>query len=77
MNETENDRLRRAVERLMDGQREALDVLEQALEGAYGEAEGPGEYGPDENTLAELQDILAGASSDASAILETDEEAEA
>ena len=33
MNGTESERLRRAVERLMDGQREALEVLKAPLDG--------------------------------------------
>jgi hypothetical protein len=62
MNETENDRLKRAVERLMDGQMEALDVVRQALEG--GGAEG---------ALEDLEDILEGSSEDANTILGVDE----
>jgi hypothetical protein len=67
MNETENDRLRRAVERLMDGQREALDVVvRQMLEDE-----------PTEDALGDLEDILEGASEDANAILGTAEGDEA
>jgi hypothetical protein len=62
MNETENDRLKRAVERLMDGQREALDVVRLALEG--GGAKG---------ALEDLEDILEGSSEDANTILGVDE----
>jgi hypothetical protein len=46
VNGTEDERLRRAVERLMDGQREALEVLRQTLdsqapaEDALGDLEG-------------------------------------
>jgi hypothetical protein len=44
--------LRRAVERLMDGQREALEVIRRALEG---------EAPPAEDALGDLEDILEGA----------------
>lgn len=63
MNETENERLRGAVERLMDGQREALEVLRQALDDDV----------PTEDTLGDLEDILVGASEDVRAILGIDE----
>ncbi len=63
MNETENDRLRRAVERLMDGQREALQVLRQTLDDDV----------PTGDALGDLEDILVGASEDARAILGIDE----
>jgi hypothetical protein len=33
VNGTESERLRRATERLVDGQREALEVLRRALDG--------------------------------------------
>ncbi len=63
MNETENDRLRRAVERLMDGQREALEVLRQTLDDDV----------PTGDALGDLEGILVGASEDARAILGIDE----
>ena len=66
MSEGELDGLRRAVERLMDGQREALEVLRRAL---GGEARA-------EEALEELEDILQGALDDARAILGTEEEGE-
>jgi len=60
MNEGELDRLRRAVERLINGQREALEAIEQAFE----EREGI-----EQETLVDLQDILEGAYEDARSIL--------
>jgi hypothetical protein len=63
MNETNNDQLRRGLQRLMDGQREALEVLRQALEGEM----------PTEDALRDLEDILEGASDDTRAILGIDE----
>ena len=63
MNDTENDRLRRAVVRLMDGQREALEVLRQTLDDDV----------PTEDALGDLEDILVGASEDARTILGIDE----
>jgi hypothetical protein len=56
VNEIENDRLERAVERLMDGQLEALGIVRSALDGS-------GE--PAEDVLADLLDILEGAYQDA------------
>ena len=64
----ENDRLERAVERLLDGQREALEAVRRALDGPDA---------PTEDMLADLLDILEGASQDARAILGTDERGEA
>jgi hypothetical protein len=64
MSEGELDGLRRAVERLMDGQREALEVLRRALDGEA----------PAEEALEELEDVLQGALDDARAILGTEEE---
>ena len=64
ISEGELDGLRRAVERLMDGQREALEVLRRALDG---EARA-------EEALEELEDVLQGALDDARAILGTEEE---
>jgi hypothetical protein len=60
MSEGELDRLRRAVERLMAGQREALGVIDQEVEDRESSAQ---------ETLAEVQDILSGASDDARTIL--------
>ena len=60
MSEGELERLRRAVERLMDGHREALGVIDQALEDR--------EYSARES-LAEAQDTLSGAHEDAQSIL--------
>ena len=67
MNETEQQRLRRAVGRLMDGQREALEVVRRALDGGT----------PAEDALEDLEDILQGALEDARAVLETEEGGEA
>jgi hypothetical protein len=55
----ESERLRLAVERLLDGQREALEVLRRALD----------EGTPSEDALADLEDILQGSLEDARAIL--------
>ena len=60
MSEGELDRLQRAVERLMAGQREALGVIEQQVEEQETVAQ---------ETLAEVQDILSGAYEDARIIL--------
>jgi hypothetical protein len=51
VNGTEEEGLRRAVERLMEGQREALEVIRQALDGEA----------PAEDSLGDLEDILEGA----------------
>jgi HPt (histidine-containing phosphotransfer) domain-containing protein len=59
MSEGEPDRLRRALGRLLDGQREALEVLRRALDGEP----------PAEDALGDLEDILEGALEDARAIL--------
>ena len=64
MSEGELDGLRRAVERLMDGQHEALEVLRRALDGEA----------PAEEALEDLEDVLQGALDDARAILGTEEE---
>ena len=61
MSEGELDRLRRVVERLMAGHREALGVIDQEVE----DQESSGQ-----ETLAEVQDILSGAYDDARTILE-------
>jgi hypothetical protein len=61
MSEGELERLRRALERLMDGQREALGVIDQEVEDREPSAQ---------ETLAQVQDILSGAYEDAQTILE-------
>ena len=66
MNGTESERLRLAVERLMDGQHEALEVLRRSLDGEA----------PSEDALGDLEDILQGALEDARALLEMEEENE-
>jgi hypothetical protein len=53
-------RLRRALERLMDGHREALGVMDRQVEDRESSAQ---------ETLAEVQDILSGAHEDARTIL--------
>jgi hypothetical protein len=60
MSEGELDRLRRVVERLMAGHREALGVIDQEVEDQESSAQ---------ETLAEVQDILSGAHDDARIIL--------
>ena len=60
MSEGELERLRRVVERLMAGQREALGVIDQEIEDQESSAQ---------ETLAEVQDILSGAYEDARSIL--------
>ena len=67
MNETEQQRLRRAVGRLVDGQREALEVTRRALD----------EGTPAEGALEDLEDILQGALDDARAVLGVEEGNEA
>jgi hypothetical protein len=62
MSEGELERLRRALKRLMDGQREALEAIEQAFEQSE-------EGFEQETTLADVQDILSGAHEDARTIL--------
>jgi hypothetical protein len=61
MSEGELDRLRRVVERLMAGHREALGVIDQEVEDRESSAQ---------ESLAEVQDILSGAYDDARTILE-------
>jgi hypothetical protein len=61
MSEGELERLRRALERLMSGQREALGVIDREVEDQESSAQ---------ETLAEVQDILSGAYEDAQTILE-------
>ena len=67
MNKGELERLRRAVERLMAGQREALGVIDQEVEDQESSAQ---------ETLAEVQDILSGALEDARDILDGGEGSE-
>ncbi len=69
MSEAEEARLKRAVERLMDGQREALEIARGALEA------GPGAHTDD--ALADLQDVLEGTLEDARADLGIEEGDEA
>ena len=67
VNGTESERLRQAVERLMEGQREALEVLRRrALDGEA----------PSEDALVDLEDILQGALDDARSILGMEDEDE-
>ena len=66
MNATESERLRRATERLMDGQREALEVIRRALDGDT----------PAEGALVDLEDILQGAQDDARSVLGMEDEDE-
>jgi hypothetical protein len=66
VNGTENEGLRRAVGRLMDGHREALEVIRRALD----------EEAPTEDALEDLEDILEGTLEDARAILGMDDKDE-
>lgn len=66
MSVAEGGRPGRAVERLMEGQREALEVLRRALDGGA----------PAEEALEDLEDILQGALDDARSLLGTEEEDE-
>jgi hypothetical protein len=61
MSEGELERLRRVVERLMAGHREALGVIDEEVEDQESSAQ--------QQTLAEVQDILSGAYEDARTIL--------
>ena len=63
MNGTEREGSMRAAERLMDGHREALEVLRRALDGEA----------PAGEALEDLEDILEGALEDARAILGMEE----
>ena len=59
----ESGRLRRAVDRLMDAQREALDATDRALDGeaeGLDEDERPGTNELLEATLVDVRDILGG-----------------
>jgi hypothetical protein len=67
VSEGELYRLRRAVRRLFEGHREALEVLRQALE----------DDTPTEEALGDLEDILEGSLEDARSLLGMDEGNEA
>jgi hypothetical protein len=69
MSEGELDRLRRVVERLMAGHREALGVIDQEVE----DQEVEDQESSAQETLAEVQDILSGALEDAQSILDGEE----
>ena len=56
--------LRAVVERLMEAQREALEVTNRALD-AEGDEEGPGVSERLEDALVDVRDILEGALDDA------------
>ena len=69
----ESEYLRRAVDRLMEAQREALDVTERALDAeaeSLGEEERPGASERFEAALVDVRDILEGALEDTRDILE-------
>ena len=66
MSETEISRLKLAVERLMDGQREALGIVRGVLEA--------GDDARTDDVLADLQDVLEGTLEDARADLGIEEE---
>ena len=66
MNGTERERLGRAIQRLMGGQREALEVTRRALDGGA----------PAEDALGDLEHILEGSLEDARAVLGMEEEDE-
>ncbi len=67
MSGAEASALRRALERLLDGQREALEIARAARESD----------GPDpEDALADVEDVLEGSLEDARADLGLDEEGE-
>jgi Flp pilus assembly protein TadB len=67
VSEAEQEGLRRALGRLVDGQREALEVIRRALDAGA----------PSEDALEDLEDILQGALDDARAALGTEEGDEA
>jgi hypothetical protein len=70
----ESERLRRAVERLMDAQHEALEVTGRALDAeseGWDEDERPGAHERLEAALLDVLDILEGAMEDARYILES------
>lgn len=66
MNGTEKGGLRRALGRLVDGQREALEVVRRALDGGV----------PTEDALEDLEDVLQGSLDDARAMLGMDDDDE-
>ncbi len=68
----ESGRLRRAVDRLMDAQQEALEITGRALDadGWEEEDERPGVNERLETALVDVRDILEGALEDARDILE-------
>jgi hypothetical protein len=65
MNAADDARLRRAVGRLMDGQREALEIVRAALEA--------GDEARTDEALADLEDVLEGTLEDARAHLGIEE----
>lgn len=65
MSEAEQARLRQAVRRLMEGQREAFDIVRGALEA--------GEDARTDDVLADLQDVLEGTLEDVRADLGIEE----
>jgi hypothetical protein len=65
MSGPEEARLRRAVDRLMDGQREALEIVRATLEA--------GDEARTDEMLADLQDVLEGTLEDARADLGIEE----
>jgi hypothetical protein len=65
VSEAEDFRLRRAVRRLMEGQREALDIVRGVLE--------DGEDARTDDALADLQDVLEGTLEDVRADLGIEE----
>jgi hypothetical protein len=67
VSEAEHERLGRAVQRLMNGQKEALEVIAQALEGSEG---------IEQDKLVDVQEILEGAYEDAQNILDDSEGSE-
>lgn len=66
MSGPEEARLRRAVDRLMDGQREALEITRAAIEAGTGAARAG-------DALADLEDVLEGTLEDARAALGIEE----
>lgn len=69
MSGAEDARLKRAVERLMDGQQEALAIVRGVLEA--------GDDARTDDALADLQDVLEGTLEDARADLGIEEGNEA
>lgn len=65
MSGPENAQLKRAVERMMDGQQEALAIVRGALEA--------GDEARTDEALADLQDVLQGTLEDARADLGLEE----